>query len=83
MMPLNGEATLGRCPQSLAGFPPPPVLQVGTCVYLEPPLVSHCWLAHSLGVFCTVPGYQLVSPLACPQLSAARAHPARLVLLGK
>ncbi|XP_055280014.1 piezo-type mechanosensitive ion channel component 2-like [Moschus berezovskii] len=34
-------------------------LSVGSCVYLEALLKSHCWLVHTFGLSCTVPGYQL------------------------
>ncbi|KAJ8779079.1 hypothetical protein J1605_012930 [Eschrichtius robustus] len=37
-------------------------LAVGACVYLEALLLSHCWLAHSFALDCTVPGYQLAVP---------------------
>ncbi|OWK03186.1 hypothetical protein Celaphus_00007794, partial [Cervus elaphus hippelaphus] len=37
-------------------------LSVGACVYLEALLKSHCWLVHTFGLSCTVPGYQLAIP---------------------
>ncbi|XP_037357549.2 piezo-type mechanosensitive ion channel component 2-like [Talpa occidentalis] len=37
-------------------------LSVGACVYLETLLVSHCWLVHSFGMYCTVRGYHLALP---------------------
>ncbi|XP_060052019.1 piezo-type mechanosensitive ion channel component 2-like [Erinaceus europaeus] len=37
-------------------------LSVGACVYLEVLLVSHCWLVHSFGLYCTVSGYQIDFP---------------------
>ncbi|ELW71183.1 Protein PIEZO2 [Tupaia chinensis] len=37
-------------------------LSVGACVYLEALLVSHCWLVHSLGLYCTVEGYRRAIP---------------------
>ncbi|XP_075383802.1 piezo-type mechanosensitive ion channel component 2-like [Tenrec ecaudatus] len=38
------------------------LLSVGACVYLDTLLGSHCWLVHTLGMFCTGRGYQLTVP---------------------
>ncbi|KAG8513336.1 Piezo-type mechanosensitive ion channel component 2, partial [Galemys pyrenaicus] len=45
--------------------------RVGACVYLETLLVSHCWLVHSFGMYCTVQGYHFGK---APELSPVQAR---------
>ncbi|XP_019403737.1 PREDICTED: piezo-type mechanosensitive ion channel component 2-like isoform X2 [Crocodylus porosus] len=37
-------------------------LAIGACAYLEKLLGNHCWLIHTFGMFCTIPGYDLEIP---------------------